>query len=658
MSTSFYRWLGWMMPVCLLAALLAGTHSAAVAAAPCAAAAMTVGHALVAPTIATQPADTTVGAGQSATFMVAACGSAPFSFQWTRDGAPIGGATGASYTTPPTIDGDNGALFSVVVGNAGGTTATSASARLTVISLVVPTITQQPVSAGVALGDAATFSVAVAGTDVTYQWRRNGVYIAGATASSYTTPPVTAVDDGARYSVVVRDAHPNPAISNEVTLTVFAGWGGIIEDGAPGLARDSALAVTADWQGNVLIAGTSDAGDFAADPAGLRSWAYVAKYGAKGALMWAHRFPVPGNTGQLDSAAGVAADAAGNVYAVGYIQGTFAGQIHAGGLRDIAVLKYDPAGNLLWARQFGSDSEDFGRGIAVDAAGNVFVVGNSLGQLPLQPPANGELFIARFDTNGNRLWIRQWGSQGDGGNRDVGRGVALDAAGNAYMTGYIPRPYGGTTPGGPGDGFAAKYDTAGHQLWFSRIRGLGLDDANGIAVAADGNTIYLTGSTNSNFDMPNYPPLPDACCDVFIAKLDGSGAIEWIHNLSSVPQPLQANFTDVATAVATDPCGSEAFITGYTTGVMPGQASRGAQDIFVARYEGGGTLGWVRQFGADIPAQAPRNDSGNGVTVDRRGDLVVVGDVIGSFGLPNPNIDRADWFIMKLRPEDGSLYGR
>lgn len=211
---------------------------------------------------------------------------------------------------------------------------------------------------------------------------------------------------------------------------------------------------------------------------------------------------------------------------------------------------------------------------------------------------------------------------------------------------------------GPGDGFAAKYDTAGNQLWFSRIRGLGLDDANGIAVAADGSTVYLTGSTNSNFDLPNYPPEPDACCDVFIAKLDGSGAIQWIHNLSSVPQPLQANFIDVATAVATDPCGSAAFITGYTTGVMPGLASRGAQDIFVARYESGGTLGWVRKFGAAIPAQAPRNDTGYGVAVDRRGDLVVVGDVIGSFGLPNPNIDRTDWFIMKLRPEDGSLYGR
>ncbi len=170
--------------------------------------------------------------------------------------------------------------------------------------------------------------------------------------------------------------------------------------------------------------------------------------------------------------------------------------------------------------------------------------------------------------------------------------------------------------------------------------------------------MYLTGSTNSDFDAPNYPPQNVACCDVFIARLDGGGALQWVHNLSSEPQPLQANFIDIGTAVATDPCGGAAYIAGYTAGVMPGEASRGAQDIFVARYESDGTRAWVRQFGADIPAQAPRNDTGYGIAVDRRGDLVVVGDAIGTFGTPNPNIDRTDWFIMKLRPVDGSLYAR
>lgn len=89
---------------------------------------------------------------------------------------------------------------------------------------------------------------------------------------------------------------------------------------------------------------------------------------------------------------------------------------------------------------------------------------------------------------------------------------------------------------------------------------------------------------------------------------------------------------------------------------MPGQASHGAQDIIAARYDGDGALAWVRQFGAGIPALGTRNDAGRGVALDRKGDLVVVGEVHGTFGTPNPNIDRLDWFLMKLRPGDGSAY--
>ncbi|WP_426176041.1 hypothetical protein [Massilia sp. TWR1-2-2] len=170
----------------------------------------------------------------------------------------------ARYSTPPTGEADNGALISVVVGNAGGEATTSAAA-LTVVSPAAPAITQQPASASAALGSTATFTVGAAGTDLAYQWRRNGVDIAGATAARYTTPPAT--DDGARFSVVVSNADLASTVSTDAVLAVFAGWAGIIEDGAPGLARDSALAVAADWQRNLVISGTSDAGDFAGDPA-------------------------------------------------------------------------------------------------------------------------------------------------------------------------------------------------------------------------------------------------------------------------------------------------------------------------------------------------------------------------------------------------------
>ncbi len=83
------------------------------------------------PTITTQPQPQTVTAGQTATFAVVAAGTAPFSYQWRRNGTAISGATGASYTTPATVLGDNGAAFSVVITNAAGSVA-SGNAALTV----------------------------------------------------------------------------------------------------------------------------------------------------------------------------------------------------------------------------------------------------------------------------------------------------------------------------------------------------------------------------------------------------------------------------------------------------------------------------------------------------------------------------------------------
>src|SRR5207253_435276 len=138
------------------------------------------------PTITSQPVSRTVTAGQTATFSVTATGTAPLSYQWQRAGAPISGATLASYTTPPTTSGDNGAQFTVVVSNTAGSV-TSSVATLTVNS--PPTITTQPASRTVTAGQTATFSVTATGTaPLSYQWQRGGVPISGATLASYTTP--------------------------------------------------------------------------------------------------------------------------------------------------------------------------------------------------------------------------------------------------------------------------------------------------------------------------------------------------------------------------------------------------------------------------------------------------------------------------------------
>jgi len=106
---------------------------------------LTVTAASVAPSLTTQPASQTVPVGQTATFSVAASGTAPLTYQWSKNGAAIGGATASSYTTPAAASTDNGALFNVTVSNSAGT-ATSNNATLTVAAASTYTISATPAS--------------------------------------------------------------------------------------------------------------------------------------------------------------------------------------------------------------------------------------------------------------------------------------------------------------------------------------------------------------------------------------------------------------------------------------------------------------------------------------------------------------------------------
>ena len=187
-----------------------------------ASATLTVNAAGVPPSITTQPGSQTVTAGQTATFSVVATGTTPMTYQWQKNGANISGATAASYTTPATTTSDSGSTFAVVVNNSAGT-ATSTAATLTVNAAAVPpSITTQPGSQTVTAGQTATFSVVAGGTaPLTYQWRKNGGNISGATAASYTTPATTTSDSGSTFSVVVNNT-AGTATSASATLTVNA----------------------------------------------------------------------------------------------------------------------------------------------------------------------------------------------------------------------------------------------------------------------------------------------------------------------------------------------------------------------------------------------------------------------------------------------------
>src|SRR5947207_2390622 len=132
----------------------------------------------VAPAITTQPASQMVSAGQTATFTVAATGTAPVSYQWQMNGTAIGGATAASYPPPATTPFRTVALLSLGLTHSGCRITGAAPAAPAPANPVAPAITTQPASQTVSAGQTATFTVTAAGTaPLSYQWQKNGTAI-------------------------------------------------------------------------------------------------------------------------------------------------------------------------------------------------------------------------------------------------------------------------------------------------------------------------------------------------------------------------------------------------------------------------------------------------------------------------------------------------
>ncbi len=188
-------------------------------------------------TVTTQPSSVTVLQGASVVFSVSATGTAPITYQWRKGGVNITGATSASYSIPATVGGDAGS-YDVVLINAAGSV-TSAPATLTVN--VPITVTTQPSSLTVNQGAAASFNVSATGSaPISYQWRKGGVDISGATSASYSIPTTVSGDAGS-YNVVLTNA-AGSVTSTAATLSIIT---------PPLISRPSNLQLAVDSSGTL-----------------------------------------------------------------------------------------------------------------------------------------------------------------------------------------------------------------------------------------------------------------------------------------------------------------------------------------------------------------------------------------------------------------------
>jgi len=151
----------------------------------------------------------------------------------------------------------------------------------------------------------------------------------------------------------------------------------------------------------------------------------VRKYDQNGTVLWTRQF----GTAQSDEATSLAVDAGGNILVAGLTSGSLSGS--SAGKEDAFVRKYDPKGNELWTRQFCTAEANGALSLAVDAGGNILVAGLTSGSLSGASAGGLDAFVRKYDPKGNELWTRQFGTA----EVDVATSLAVDAGGNILVAG-------------------------------------------------------------------------------------------------------------------------------------------------------------------------------------------------------------------------------
>lgn len=292
---------------------------------------------------------------------------------------------------------------------------------------------------------------------------------------------------------------------------------------------------------------------------------------------------------------------------------------------------------LKWAKAIGGASDERGHGVVVDDNGNVIVTGSFRDTVDFDPGAgvstlisngsNRDIFIAKYDGNGNFLWAHGMGATGE----DEGRTVTVDAAGNVYVVGKFKQtvdfdPGAGTfnltAASTFGDFFVLKLDAGGNFTWAKAVGGLSGNVTWGVTVDFSGNVIF-TGAFGSSGDFDPGPGVTTLTSagnfDILVVKLNSTGNFMWAYQAGG-PEADIGYLTDV------DSLGN-IYLTGLFTGIVdfdPGPAvaepdTFGDSDIFILKLDPAGNLDWVKSVGGSGP------DDGRGVVVSPSGDVYATG---------------------------------
>lgn len=397
----------------------------------------------------------------------------------------------------------------------------------------------------------------------------------------------------------------------------------VAQIGASG-GNTHAFSMSKTKDGGILAIGDTTVGLNGNARIGARD-AFIARYNANGNLTWVKQLGVSGGN-TYGSSISLAAD--GSIYIGGFTDKGIDGYIQTGKI-DAFIAKYDNNGNFVWVKQLGTNNGTTHTYSVSATSDNIYITGDTTDSLNGNTQLGSrDAFIAKYDSDGNVVWVKQLGEPvGDVAGRDIG----VASNGNIYIDGETTIGLNGNVQFGETDSFIAKYDANGNVIWVKQLGAEGDVIADrSLNIANDG--IYIAGFTNGVKNLDGSPHV--GLANAFVAKYNENGGLTWVKQLGANGGNTFGRSVDVA-------ANGSIYVSGETSLGLNGSSQLGFYDAFIAKYNSNGGLTWVKQLGA-------KNGDlhGRSVKVTDNGNIYISGDTnVGLDG--NTQIGSFDAYLAK-----------
>ncbi|HOW51477.1 MAG TPA: SBBP repeat-containing protein [bacterium] len=417
------------------------------------------------------------------------------------------------------------------------------------------------------------------------------------------------------------------AVGNWILRRVTKQWGTNVTEKGVSTAMDS--------NGNIFVTGYTK-GSLDGNTNLGEEDIFLTKWNANGTKAWTKQW----GTANIEHGNEVAVDNNGNIFVTGYTGGSLDGNTSAG-YDDAFLTKWNADGTKAWTKQWGTTDTDWGKSVAVDSSGNIFVTGDTIGSLDGNTSIGaGDMFLTKWNADGTKAWTKLWGTTGP----DHGTSLVVDSNGNVFVTGYVGGDLDGNISAGGDcdpfqvgvqpcdDVFLTKWNANGTKAWSKQWGATSIEWGYSVAVDSSGN-IFVTGMTQGALDGNTNAGAED----IFLTKWNANGTKAWTKQWGTTQ-------SDQGYSVAVDN-NEGILVTGMTGGSLDGNTSVGGGDVFLTKWNADGTKAWTKLWGVLL------GDSGFSVAVESNGNIFVTGYTDGSLdGNTNAGGGWSDIFLTKWLP--------